>query len=78
LLLVAAVKVNIDNPGPFTVDKGFSHTFTFSIDEPILCEDPHAYCAVVILLTNPNTKDLTLDTCQVCLFPSVSSSSERT
>jgi hypothetical protein len=58
-------KVHIRNPGPFTIGKGFSQNFTFSLDEPILCEDPHVYCAVVILLTNPNTKDLTLDTCQV-------------
>ena len=49
----------------FTLYKGFLHVFTITLDQPILCQDPHACCAVVVLLTNSDSTKLKLDTCQV-------------
>ena len=58
--------MNVDKPGPLLIDKGFSTVITFTLDEPILCEDPAAFCGVTVLLTNLNTKYVTINTCQVC------------
>jgi hypothetical protein len=62
---MAGQKVKLSGAGPFQIFKGFSQTVTFSLDEPIICSDPHVFCGVVILITNPSTKDLVIDNCQI-------------
>ena len=49
-------------PAPFY--KGSSVVITFTLDEPIICEDPHVFCGVVVLITNPDINALRINTCQ--------------
>jgi hypothetical protein len=62
---LAGQKVKLSSPGPFQIFKGFSQTVTFSLNGPINCSDPRALCAVVVPITNPSTKDLAIDNCQI-------------
>ena len=58
-------RVNVDMPGPLLLQKGFSTVITLTLDEPIICEDPHVFCGVVVLLTNTDTRSVSINTCQV-------------
>ena len=75
--LCAVPRINIDKPGPLTISKGFSTVITFTLNEPIICEDPQAYCAVVVLLTNTNPKAVSINTCQVRHFALLACSAHR-
>jgi hypothetical protein len=52
-------------PNNGIIDKAASIVITFNLTEPIICNDPHAYCGVTILLTNANPQQITMSACHV-------------
>jgi hypothetical protein len=52
-------------PTSGTIDKASKITISLKLTEPILCNDPHAYCGVTVLFTNANPKQITLSACHV-------------
>ena len=61
-----ANKISIDKTS-FTLDKGSSTIFTFSLNQPIFCEDQSqiAECAVVIEIDNQSPAHVAMDNCIV-------------
>ena len=52
-------------PTTAIIDESNVITLEFRLSNPIICEDPHAYCAVMVLVTNNNPRDIALSACHV-------------
>ena len=71
LLLLASTPTQAFSPRikpsqtSITIDKGKFDVVEFMLDEPIICKDMDASCAVTVLLTNPNPAKISMDNCMV-------------
>ena len=69
LLLMSSSLINgqyvLINNTNVVVSSQSPQTVSFSLTSPILCGDPHAYCAVDILITNNRPDEIFIDNCHI-------------
>jgi hypothetical protein len=64
VLAIDAVKITI-TPTTGVVEKSGKIVISLALTEPIICNDPHAYCGVTVLFTNANPNQITMSSCHV-------------
>ena len=62
-LSFADPKISIDPTTINNLDESFRYQVNFQLSSPIICENPHVLCNVVMTFTNPEPHEISINPC---------------